>query len=691
MSKRTKMETRNSPEQLQTRAVPLDTRAVPESFDESTRSVEIIAASEAPVLVYDYEQGRMVSEVLIMSGLDPVPLQVPLLNAHSRWNTSDILGSVRGFRVEDDRLLARAHFAQTAGAEEVMILARDGHLTDVSVGYQVKEYLLLEEGKSVEIEGKRLEGPLKVVTGWSLHEVSTVPIGADQAAKIRSAAGKQGSKEKKMNRKLLNALYELGLARDADEGQVREFMAALDAVQVRVLLPDLDDESTRALLTAASPAAVRQAMQAEQGQDSGEDIARRAAEAERRRIAEISGMCERFGIAPEQRQVYIDQGLSTEETRLQVLEIAAQRSLSAPGVRIQHGTDEVDKLRSAVSDGLVVRAGGMVGTPAPGHEDFRGFTLRELCREMLSRAGQRAPADDYHLVMRALSTSDLPNIFNNVANKFMMMGYDLASETWPLWCATGNLNDFRQASLLRATEVTDLMEVPEGGEYQELLIGEAKEVVRLSKYGGKFALTWEAIVNDDLNALTEIPKKMGRAALRKVGDVAYAPLIANPVMGDGKPLFHGDHGNLAASGSTPDVDSLSDAEAAIATQRDEQQALLNIPAQYFIAPRKLKALAEQFFGTRDIGGKTNQPNLKNIYFDYFTRIYEARLDAASTTAWYLAGPSEYTVKVFFLSGRREPFLDTRVGFDVDGQEFKIRQVVASKAMDYKALYKNPGA
>jgi hypothetical protein len=349
----------------------------------------------------------------------------------------------------------------------------------------------------------------------------------------------------------------------------------------------------------------------------------------------------------------------------------------------------VDKVRAAAGDALIIRGGGQVEQPVAGHDAFLGLSLRELCREMLQRAGHRVPSQPQAMILRALSSSDLPNIMANVANKFLLDAYQTAPETWRAWCDTGTLNDFKQATLLRATELSDLQQIPEGGEYTLLQIGEGKENVQLAKYGGRFAITWETIINDDLGVLTEVPAKLGRAAARLVGDVAYAVLTANAAMGDGVALFHtATHGNLASTGAAPGTDSLGDAETAIATQTDAKGAQLNIPAEYFLGPRALKPTAEQFFGTLYLGAEY----LKNVYADpYFTRVYDARLDADSASAWYLAGPKGYTVKVFFLSGEPNPFLARREGFDVDGIEIKVRQVVAAKALDWKALYKNPGA
>ena len=70
-----------------------------------------------------------------------------------------------------------------------------------------------------------------------------------------------------------------------------------------------------------------------------------------------------------------------------------------------------------------------------------------------------------------------------------------------------------------------------------------------------------------------------------------------------------------------------------------------------------------------------------------------RLDAASATAWYLAAsPNQIdTIEYAYLEGQQGAYIETRNGFDVDGVEIKCRLDFGAKAIDWRGLYKNPGA
>lgn len=658
-----------------TLSLRLDSGGRPATLDMESRSVEITAASETPCSIYDWEIGGWTQEILLMSGLRAVE-QVPLLDTHNRWDTSSVLGSVRGFRVDGDVLLARAHYSEVEEADKAFTKTREGHLTDYSVGYRVNAYLRVVEGETAEYGGRTFEGPALVATDWEIKEVSTCPIGADESAKARALAA-QNKEDFEMKEWLRKMREKLGLPEDAAEEQVRA------ELEKRALADPSFKAEPEPEPKPAAPAA-----------DPGE-AARQAVEAERLRACEIDVLCVRHGCEDLKPRLIRD-GVSVADAQRQVLDAIATRASApaAPGFRVTAGPAEADKFRAAATDSLYLRAGLTVaGTPAAGSDELRSMTLRELCRECLVRSGQPVSGNVLDLVGRALTTSDLPNILANVAGKAVLEGWEAANETWSTWCSDGTLPDFKTATLARAGEADDLEEVKENAEYEYGDLDDVKESVKLATYGKLFSISRQALINDDLGQLTDIPAKMGEAAARKVGDLPYAVLVANAAMGDNEALFHATHGNLAASAAAIGVTPLNVAFEAMSSQKDiSGKRRLNIRPTFLLAPTSVFGTAEQFFKTTEIGGEANKPNLANIYAgNVLTRVYEARLRDASTTAWYLAGPKGKTVRVFFLNGQKTPYLESRQGWSVDGTEFKVRIDAAAKALDFRGLFKNAGA
>ena len=74
--------------------VPLDASGLPASLEEATRSVEVIASTEAPASVMDWERWEVVREVLLMSGCRiPASGQLVLLDTHSRESVNRVWAS----------------------------------------------------------------------------------------------------------------------------------------------------------------------------------------------------------------------------------------------------------------------------------------------------------------------------------------------------------------------------------------------------------------------------------------------------------------------------------------------------------------------------------------------------------------------------------------------------------------------
>ena len=649
------------------------------TFDEEKRSVEVIGASEEPVDVFDYERFEIVPEVLLMTGCEmPRNRQVPLLDTHNRWNgTSSVLGSYRDIHTEGDQLVGRAFFSSVPEAEGPFVKLREGHLTDFSAGYRPIKSQWVPEGESTVIEGRSFAGPVKVTTRWRIKELSICPIGADEVAKARSENSQtppdrrtQLQEKSVMNEALRKWLEKRGLRKDAtDEEAWAFYVRTLDALQPGEEQPP-----------SAGGAEVRTAID-------------EAIRSERERVTTIRSMCtthECVDLADEM----IREGVSLDQARAKVLDhiMNNQPDVSHRG-SIEMGVEDRDKFRSAAQDALIIRAGLTTPeTPAAGARDLAGYSLRELARECLRMANLAIGGNPMEMIGRAMQSSDFPLLLANTANKALFEGWNIAEETWSLWVGTGSVSDFKQHTLPRASEMDDLDEIPDHGEYKYGKRTEASEAYQIATFGKLFAITRQTIINDDLGALTDVPQGHGEAAKRKIGDVVYAVLTANAAMGDGTALFHTNHGNLAGSGAIVGVETLAAGILAMGTQKDIRgKRRLNIRPEYFIGPKAVEGAAEVFFRSEKFDDSAKDTTRINPYSgNYFSRVYEPRLDDVDAAQWYLAARRGKTVKAFFLNGQQMPYLETKQGWTVDGVEYKVRIDCGAKAVDWRGLYTNPG-
>lgn len=655
----------------------------PESLDENTRSVDIILSTEAPARVFSYERGP-IEEVLLMSGAQiPPSRQLVMLDTHNRWGTADIIGSARGVRVEGDTMPGRAYFSFAPEAEGPWTKVKEGHLTDFSVGYVIHEAVWIPENQSATIEGRTFTGPLQVVTKWTPREISAVPIGADPNAKARADINQPNNKEEeKMNPQVRALLEKKGLPATATDEEAIAFLAELEAKSEPVTETDQERAAAE------------------------EKIRKEATGKVLERIREIDALCQKYDCADMARALIID-GTEIIDAQRKVLDAVMERSKKQnPGTGdVEFVTAAKDKFRAAAEHGLILRAGMKIEKPAAGAEELRGYTLAELARECLRVNGLPYRGSVKEMVGRALTASDFPNILANLATKSMQQGWDDAQETWPIWTGEGSVSDFKIYYDNGLGELDDLELIPDSGEIKMGSFSEkTPETYKIASYGKKFKLTRVMIINDDLNALTTLPAKRTEAANRKIGDIVYAILTANGNMGDGHPIFdatnHGNDEDTSALMDEPGIANIAAGILAMGTHKDiSGKRRLNIRPQFYLAPKALEGVSEVFFRSDKFSDHSTvatdssfaSTRVNPYAGNYFTRVYEPRLDDESSAAWYLLGPKGKTVKVMFLNGQRGPILEMlQPGFSVEGFEYAVVIDVGAYAVDYRGMFRNTG-
>ena len=318
--------------------------------------------------------------------------RVPLLDSHQRGSVGNILGSAGGFRAAQEgqfaTLEADVSFGKTEDGGKAMALVQDGHLTDLSVGYEPVESLWIPAGQKQIIAGREYAGPVKVTTRWTLKELSLTPIGADDLAKMRSQGGAQSMNQRL--KKLLKLRH--GLPVDATGSQARDLLATLPEETKAALRAEAEKPAAPVVPDArrSAPVAPVQPAPATRADDS--DLAARAdieARAAIARIAaehgEIREAVRMAGLEPGYADELIAASHRPDTARKAVLAKMAAGNKPMNNTRAEMGEDERDKFFRAAHDGLRLRMGVKIETPAAGHESFRGMSLVRMAEEFLLR------------------------------------------------------------------------------------------------------------------------------------------------------------------------------------------------------------------------------------------------------------------------------------------------------------------
>ena len=322
---------------------------------------------------------------------------------------------------------------------------------------------------------------------------------------------------------------------------------------------------------------------------------------------------------------------------------------------------------------------------------YNGMTLREYARMSLTERGIGVSSyNPMQMVGAAFthSTSDFGNILLDVANKAILQGWEDAPETYEQWTRTGQLSDFKIAHRVGMGGFSALRQVREGAEYKYVTTGDKQATIALATYGELFSITRQAIINDDLNMLTDVPMKLGRAAKSTIADLVYAILTSNPkISTDNVSLFDkAKHANVLESAAM-DVASLDKARQLMRVQKEGERHL-NIRPAFVLVPTAMESVANQVIRSSSVKGADINAGIINPVKDFATVIAEPRLDDNSQTTFYLAASKgSDTIEVAYLNGVDTPYIDQMEGFSVDGVTTKVRIDAGVAPVDHRGLVK----
>lgn len=561
----------------------------------------------------------------------------PVLLNHGSGRTADVpynsIGITKRAWIDNGRGYVEVKLSRRDGMRSVLQDVKDGIISNVSVGYQIKERTLTK---------RNLEQPDEYrVTSWLPMEITLCDIPADATVGI----GRSITNEVEMENK----------------------EAVTEVVKEETRSVEIDLES----------------------------IKKEAIEVERKRSAEIKNMVRKVGLDAKFADELIERGASVAESKDAVINALEKRTnLEIPNTTLADMytvRDETETTRECVADAIYHRA-NPGSKLSDGAKQYAGLTLIELARDYLVSKGVSVRGmDRMQIANRAFEgTSDLPSIFANVANKSLRQAYESAPRTFTAWARQTTASDFKTITRAALSDAPALKKVTENGEFERGAVTDGKETYQLATYGKIVGFTRQSMINDDLGALTRLPAAMAMAAANLESDTVYGVLTTNAALSDSVALFHATHGNLTGTGTDISVASLGVARALMRKQKSPQSAVMNIRPRFLIVPAAKETIAAQFVSQAYVA---SQSSVVNPFAGSLDVVAEARLDDNSATAWYLAAdPSMIdTIEYCYLEGQQGAYIETRQGFEVDGMEIKVRLDFAAKAIDHRGLYKNVGA
>lgn len=203
------------------------------------------------------------------------------------------------------------------------------------------------------------------------------------------------------------------------------------------------------------------------------------------------------------------------------------------------------------------------------------------------------------LLREAITTSDFPALFGFTLERDMLNRYRASIPDWRGYCKVGTLPNFNQGELHKVMGNDNLLpRVAEKGEYLVGPLAAGYYTRRVYKWGRQFDISWEALVNDALNAFGDIPARMAEAVLYtrlyNVTDL-IADATGPDVLTFGAALADTADGQLITNvGALPlSITNLETTLQLMAMQTDVNGRPLGIRGKHLVVPPNLEFRARQ--------------------------------------------------------------------------------------------------
>jgi len=628
--------------------------------------------------------------VVDLSGLDLSRASWPIFVGHNQ-DIDDLLGQTDRVEVVGSSLIASGEVIGTSPRVQRVVEAHDrGFRWQASIGAAVLAREFVPEGRSVNVNGSSFNGPVLVARRAELGEISFVFVGADRNTSATIAAGQTAKENVVMDEN-----------KDTDQAVEAE-QTVTEGTAAAVQATTGTDAGAPAI---AACAAVITAPDAGVAPDPVADMRARAA-AEQQRIAAVRKVCgdKHSQIAAKA----ISEGWDVTRTELEVLRADRPK---APAAHIPDNTMTGSVLEAAcmltggVKGDAVAATYGEKAVEAADKRFRGGIGLQELLLEAAWANGYdgRNFRDSRsvlrfafgHSLQAGWSSIDVGGILSNVANKFLLEGFFSVERVWRNICAVRNVQDFKTVTSYRLIGRDQYEIVAPGGELKHGTLGEESYTNKADTYGLMLSIDRRDIINDDLGAITTVPRKLGRGSGLKINDVFWGTFLNNAAF-----FAAGNNNYLTGADTVLGIDGLSKAEKAFMDQVDADGKPIGIMPAILLVPTALSAMCTMLFKSleiRDTTASTKYP-VANPHQGKFRAEVSRYLSNSSYTgnsekAWYLlADPNDLPViEVAFLNGQESPTIETaEADFNVLGVQMRGYHDFGCALQDTRAGIRSKG-
>ena len=543
--------------------------------------------------------------VIDLAGMS-VPSVIPIVFGHD-YALESVLGQGSGSVGSQQLLIDGSILSKNERAAQVVQLGDDGYQWQASVGADVDEEYLVAAGDTAQVNGQSFDGPVRIVKRSTLRECSFVTLGADAATAVTITA-KAGESPMSDETKAADGMP-TGPAQSEEHGGAMPTGPS----DVASAAPKIDVLSIREQIVTEVKEELLKTLREQRGP---------AIHASKPALDD-----DQVTIAAMQMVGGLGKQIEAKHGDSPMIEAAAKRSRT---IGLQ------DVLLSAA------RKGGYDGA-------------------------QKVNASNVAVVLRAaFATHNISNILAATYGKYLLSGFEAVESVWEQISLVRPLNDLKAATGVRLDGGFVFDEVGNDGKLKSADAGDAARTLQAKTYGRMSSITRTDIINDDLGALTAVPRRLGRGAALKFNQVFWAAFEAS-----NSTYFQG---ATAGAGNALAIGSVETAYGAYRSLTDPDSAPLGITPKILLVPVGLRITADKIqTGNTLLAsslGSTSSKVLEpqaNVLAGKFTIVDSAYLSSSSTW-WLAADPADLpTMEVGFLNGQRQPTVEqAEADFDTLG-------------------------
>lgn len=320
------------------------------------------------------------------------------------------------------------------------------------------------------------------------------------------------------------------------------------------------------------------------------------------------------------------------------------------------------------------------------------------------------------LLQEAAASGDFPQLLRNTMYKKALKAFQEFGYTWRyIVSEVSDIKDFRDNYRSRLSEAEDLERVEEFGEYRDSNLLDEDMNFRVYKYGRRFSVSWETLVNDDSGKIRRQSERFGKRAAKHLDKNIWNQVTSNPTVWDGTALFTSAHNNmLGATASTTNAlneENLIKSYAKIRAHTDLRGETIDITPKYLVVSPEQEPLAWKLLTGNvmplhpdittgsDPNAYATGTNRSSNHPNFFQgRLTPLVSQWVSNGEWYIiADPKKHdTMEVGFLAGKQEPEILIQDGlygtaFTHDKLQYRVKLVYGSLLLDYRTFFKGSAA